>query len=70
MSDVGLIIAGIIIAVIGYLVERFTTGLLSTLGKIVLIVGVVIVIIGFILLAIHLVGAEMLILPQTIQALA
>ena len=64
MSDVGLIIAGIVIAVIGYLVERFTTGLLSTLGKIVLIVCVVIVIIGFGLLAVHLVGSELAILPQ------
>ncbi len=70
MSDVGLIIAGIIIAVVGYCLERWTTGLLSTLGKIVLIVGVIIAIIGFILLAVHLVGAELLILPQTIQALA
>jgi len=70
MSDVGLIIAGIIIAVVGYLIERYTTGVFNTLGKIVLIVGVVIAIIGFILLAVHLVGAELLILPQTIQALA
>ena len=70
MSDIGLIIAGIVIAVIGYLVERFTTGLLSTIGKIVLIVGVVIVIIGLILLAVHFIGAELAILPQTIQMLA
>ena len=70
MSDVGLIIAGIVIAVVGYLVKIYTTGLFSTLGKIVMIVGVVIAIIGFILLAVHLVGAELLILPQTIQALA
>jgi hypothetical protein len=64
MSDVGLIIAGVIIAVIGYCVERFTTGIFSTLGKIALIVGVVIVFIGIILLAVHLIGAELLILPQ------
>ena len=69
MSDVGLIIIGIILAVVGYLVKIYTTGLFSTLGKIVMIVGVVIAIIGFILLAVHLVGAELLILPQTIQAL-
>jgi hypothetical protein len=69
MSDVGLIIVGIILAVIGYCIERYTTGILSTLGKIALIVGVVIAIIGFVLLAVHLVGAELLILPQ-IQMLA
>ena len=68
MSDVGLIIAGIIIAVIGYCIERFTTGIFSTLGKIALIVGVVIAIIGFVLLAVHLVGAELLILPQIMLA--
>ena len=64
MSDVGLIIIGVVLAIVGYCVERFFTGIISTLGKIVLIVGVVLFIIGFILLAVHLIGAELLILPQ------
>ncbi len=64
MSDVGLIIVGVILAVVGYIVERSFAGVISTLGKIVLVVGVILFIIGFILLAVHLVGAELLILPQ------
>lgn len=64
MSDVGLIILGAILAVVGYLVERFFAGIISTLGKIVLIVGVLIFVIGFILLVVHLVSANLMILPQ------
>jgi hypothetical protein len=63
MSDVGLIILGIVLAVIGYLVERFFQGIISTIGKIVWIVGVIIFIIGIILLIAHLVTAELMILP-------
>jgi len=68
MSDVGLIILGAVLAVIGYCLERFFTGIISVLGKITLIVGVVIFIIGFILLIVHLVGAELMILPQIMLA--
>ena len=68
MSDVGLIVVGIVLAVIGYCVERFFTGIISTLGKVVLIVGVVLFIIGIILLAVHLVGANLMILPQLMLA--
>ena len=68
MSDVGLIILGAVLAVIGYCLERFFTGIISVLGKITLIVGVVIFIIGFILLVVHLVGAELMILPQIMLA--
>ncbi len=64
MSDVGLIILGIVLAVIGYLVERFFTGIISTLGKIGLVVGVVIFVIGLVLLVVHLVGAALLTLPM------
>ena len=64
MSDVGLIILGVVLAIIGYLVERFFTGIISTVGKIVWIVGVVIAIIGVVLLIAHLVSAELMILPM------
>ena len=68
MSDVGLIILGIVLAVIGYLVSRFFTGIISTVGKIVWIVGVIIAIIGIVLLIAHLVSAELMILPQNMLA--
>ena len=58
--SLGLFIAGIIVAVIGYLLERFTTGILSTLGKIVLIVGVIVAIIGLILWLVGLAGVALL----------
>jgi hypothetical protein len=57
MSDIGLIIVGIVLAVIGYCLERFFTGIISTLGKVTWIVGVVLFIIGFILLIVHLIGS-------------
>ena len=58
--SLGLFIAGIIVAVIGYLLERFTTGILSTLGKIALWVGVIVAIIGLILWLIGLAGVALL----------
>ena len=64
MSDVGLIILGIVLAVVGYLVQRFFTGIISTVGKIVWIVGVIVAIIGVILLLVHLISAELMILPH------
>lgn len=68
MSDVGIIILGVVLAVVGYLIERFFTGVIATLGKITLIVGVLIFVIGFILLAYHLVSANLMILPQIMLA--
>ena len=68
MSDVGLIIVGIVLAVIGYCVERFFTGIISTLGKLVFIVGVVLFVIGLVLLVVHLISTELMILPQLMLA--
>ena len=63
MSDVGLIILGIVLAVIGFLVERLFAGIISTVGRVLWVVGVVIALIGLVLLIAHLVASELLILP-------
>ena len=60
--SLGLFIVGIIIAVIGYLLERRTTGLLSTLGTICLWVGAIVAIVGLILLLLGLAGVSLLIM--------
>lgn len=57
MADgLGLIIVGIVLAVIGYLLNKLTTGLLKTLGYIGLVVGAVIAFIGFVILLVGLVA--------------
>ena len=60
--SLGLFIAGIIVAVIGYLLERKTTGVLSTLGTIALWVGIIVAIIGLFLLLLGLAGVSLLIM--------
>jgi hypothetical protein len=69
MSDVGIIIFGIVLAVIGWLVERHFQGIISTIGRIVWIVGVLIFIIGIILLAYHLIVGALVILPSTLPTI-
>ena len=61
--SLGILIAGIIIAVLGYCLERFTSGLLATLGKIMVIIGVVIAIIGLILILLDIAGVALMTLP-------
>ena len=58
--SLGIFIVGIIVAVIGYLLERFTTGILRTLGKVILWVGVIVAIIGLFLWLLGIAGVALL----------
>lgn len=66
--SLGIIILGVILAVIGYVLDIKTTGPLNTLGKILLFVGIIIAVIGIILLLIGLVGVALAFLPIVMLA--
>lgn len=60
---VGLLIFGIILAIVGYVLERKTTGVLSTLGTIFLWIGVLVAIVALIIILLGIAGISLAFLP-------
>lgn len=63
MSYIGLLILGVILAIIGYVLERKGPGPFSTVGTILFWIGVILAIVGAILLGLALAGVSLLVLP-------